>query len=135
MITQNYVKNMANSGIRTCNFWIPNRSVTLHIRIIRDTNDYARHRQNQEKEKDSDYWIEYFPFEYFFLLENKNILYYHERFGESSSRRNREMSHEVYLELPPEKFKLAPHQKWPQTETPRELEKSSSLGGNSIFIA
>ena len=62
---------MADSGIRTR--W---RS---HICINQGTNGSAiksaRHGQFQEKEKNADYWIEYFPFEKKILTENNDSIY------------------------------------------------------------
>ena len=61
---------MVDSGIRTHHLWLPNRGEPDTC-IIQDNNsadlNSARHGQFQEKEKNADYWIEYFPF----FTENK----------------------------------------------------------------
>ena len=48
-------KDMTDSGIRARHLRLPNCGDTPHICIIQDTNspadDYARHGQNQKKEK------------------------------------------------------------------------------------
>ena len=62
-------KNLVDSEIQVYDFWLPNRGDTADINIIQDTNNPARHQQNQEKEKNTDYCIENFPFE-FFKIEN-----------------------------------------------------------------
>ena len=42
---------MADSGIRTRPLWLPNRGDIPDICIIQDTDDSARHGQNQAQEK------------------------------------------------------------------------------------
>ena len=64
---------MVDSGIQTLNLRIRSRGDTRQC-IMQDTNDSAdtksaRHGQFQEIEKNTDYWIEYFPFEIFFSTE------------------------------------------------------------------
>ena len=58
----------ATSGFRT--------AVTPDTCIIQDANsadlNSARHEQFQEKEKNADYWIEYFYFEKNFSTENNH---------------------------------------------------------------
>ena len=57
----------ATSGVQT--------AVTADTYIMQDTNsadlNFARHGQFREKEKNAEYWIEYFPFEKNFSTENK----------------------------------------------------------------
>ena len=65
---------MTDGGIWILNLWLPNRknahintlfkalTVLQYARALKST----RHGQNQAKEKNSDYWIEYFPFEKLF---------------------------------------------------------------------
>ena len=65
-----YVKVMADIGIRTAISGFPT-TVTPDTCVIQDTNNSAdlnsaRTGQNQEMEKNSDYWTEYFRFEKFF---------------------------------------------------------------------
>ena len=64
------MKKMGDSRIRIRNLWLPFRGEIPRISNIQDTNasadtKSARHGQNQEKKRNSDYWIEYFPFEIF----------------------------------------------------------------------
>ena len=68
---------MANSGIRTTTSGFPT-AVAPDASILHDTNNSAdmksgSHGQFQEKEKNCDYWIEKFPFEFFFDENNKDL--------------------------------------------------------------
>ena len=54
---------MADIGIQTSFLRLPDSSDTAKINVIQDTNDCAyefaaRHGQNQQKQKNSDYWLE-----------------------------------------------------------------------------
>ena len=67
---------MADSGIRTRSLWFPQCGDVHHICFIHDTNASAEtksacHEENQEKEKNSDYWIAYFPLEKISKENNK----------------------------------------------------------------
>ena len=57
---------MADWGFRTRPFWLPSRGDTSHILIIQDTNDSARHGQNQEKEKSPTTELNIFLWKFFF---------------------------------------------------------------------
>ena len=56
------MKKMGDSRIRIRNLWLPFRGEIPRISNIQDTNasadtKSARHGQNQEKKRNSDYWI------------------------------------------------------------------------------
>ena len=76
---ENYLKfgtNIADSGFRALYLWRINHGDTSYVCFIYYTNDiaddFARHGQNQEKEKHSNDWIEWFPFEKFFWEKKAN---------------------------------------------------------------
>ena len=66
---------MVDSGIRTRHLRLPNRGDTC---TIQDTNsadlNSAGHGQFQDKEKNADYWIEYFLFKKNFSTENNKVI-------------------------------------------------------------
>ena len=43
-------------------------AVPTQIVIMQSANDSVRHGQNEEKEKNSNYWIEYLPFQKNFVM-------------------------------------------------------------------
>ena len=67
---------MADSGVRTRYFWLPNCGDTPHMCIMEDIKDSADSLRVmgkiRKRKKDSDKWNEFFSVEFFLTKNNSN---------------------------------------------------------------